>query len=311
MKGRARLELVVLAMLWGGSFLFMRLAAPDFGASALAALRVAVASGVLLPLLLLTQPRALAACRGHWGALTVVGLLNSALPFVCYSYAAQSISGGLAAIFNATTPLWGALVAWLWFRERLDGQRLLGLALGFAGVLGLAWDKASFKAGAQDTGLAVLACLAATLMYGVAANATRRWLTGVPALALATGSQLVATLVLALPAALAWPAQPASATAWGAALALGVLSTGIAYVMYFRLIAQVGPANATTVTYLVPLFAMLWGGLVLHEAVTPSMLGGGVVILLGTSLATGWWRPLGPARKAGAAGDQPKAGDTA
>jgi drug/metabolite transporter (DMT)-like permease len=311
MKGRDRLELALLAALWGGSFLFMRLAAPAFGASALAAVRVAVASAVLLPLLLLTQPGWREGSRGRWGALVVVGLLNSALPFVCYSFAAQSISAGLASIFNATTPLWGALVAWIWFRERLDAQRLMGLALGFAGVLGLAWDKASFKAGAQDTGLAVLACLAATLMYGVAANATRRWLTGVPALALATGRQLVATLALALPAALAWPAQPASATAWGAALALGVLSTGIAYVMYFRLIAQVGPANATTVTYLVPLFAMLWGGLVLHEAVTPSMLGGGVVILLGTSLATGWWRPLGPPRKADVAGDQPKAGDTA
>lgn len=297
MKGRDRLELIVLAALWGGSFLFMRLAAPAFGASPLAAVRVAVASAVLLPLLLLTQPKALAACRGRWAALAVVGLLNSALPFVCYSFAAQSISGGLAAIFNATTPLWGALVAWLWFRERMDAQRMLGLALGFAGVLGLAWDKASFKAGAQDTGLAVLACLAATLMYGVAANATRRWLTGVPALALATGSQMLATIALAVPATLAWPAQPASATAWGAALALGVLSTAVAYVMYFRLIAQVGPANATTVTYLVPLFAMLWGGLVLHEAVTPSMLAGGVVILLGTSLATGWWRPLGAARR--------------
>ena len=297
MKGRDRLELLLLAAVWGGSFLFMRVAAPACGASALSCVRVAVASVVLLPLLQWMQPGALAACRGRWGALTVVGLLNSALPFVCFSFAAQYLSGGLAAIFNATTPLWGALVARLWLGERLDGSRLLGLALGFAGVLGLAWDKASFKAGAQDTGLAVLACLAATLMYGIAANATRRWLTGVPALALATGSQMLATLALALPAALAWPAQPVGATAWGAALALGVLSTGVAYVMYFRLIAQVGPANATTVTYLVPLFAMLWGGLVLHEAVTPSMLAGGVVILLGTSLATGWWRPLGPVKK--------------
>jgi drug/metabolite transporter (DMT)-like permease len=298
MKGRDRLELVLLAALWGGSFLFMRLAAPAFGASALAALRVAVASAVLLPLLLFTQPRAVAGCRGHWGALAAVGLLNSALPFLCYSYAAQSISAGLASIFNATTPLWGALVARLWLGERLGAQRLLGLALGFAGVLGLAWDKASFKAGASGTGWAVLACLAATLMYGIAANATKRWLTGVPALALATGSQIVATLALALPAALAWPAQPIGATAWIAALALGVLSTGVAYVLYFRLIARVGPANATTVTYLIPLFAVLWGALALQEAVTLSMLAGGAVILLGTSLATGWWRPLGAAREA-------------
>ena len=297
MRGRDRLELIVLAALWGGSFLFMRLAAPAFGASALAALRVAVASAVLLPLLLFTLPRPMAACSGRWRALTVVGLLNSALPFLCYSYAAQSISAGLASIFNATTPLWGALVAWLWLGERLDAQRLLGLALGFAGVLGLAWDKASFKGGAADTGLAVLACLAATLMYGIAANATRRWLTGVPALALATGSQGLAALALALPAALAWPAQPPELGAWIAALALGVLSTGVAYVLYFRLIARVGPARATTVTYLIPLFAVLWGFLALREPLTLSMLLGGAVILLGTSLATGWWRPFGTAMK--------------
>lgn len=298
MKGRDRLELLLLAAVWGGSFLFMRVAAPAFGASPLSAVRVAVASAVLLPLLQWMQPGALAACRGRWGALAVVGLLNSALPFVCFSFAAQYLSGGLAAIFNATTPLWGALVARLWLGERLDASRLLGLALGFAGVLGLAWDKAGLKSGAPGAGtaLAVLACLAAPLMYGVAANATRRWLTGMPALALATGSQLVATLALAPAAALAWPAQPPGALDWAAALALGVLCTGVAYVMYFGLIARVGPARATTVTYLVPMFAMLWGGLALGEQVTPSMLGGGAVILLGTSLATGWWRPFGAAR---------------
>lgn len=289
MKARDRIDLLLLAALWGGSFLFMRVAAPAFGALPLAAVRVVVATLVLLPLLL--RPGAREACRGRWGAIAVVGLLNSALPFALYSFATQHITAGLASIFNATTPLWGALVAWLWLQVKPDRLRMAGLGIGFAGVLGLAAHKAGLRDGSDAAALAVAACLAATLMYGIAASATRKWLDGVPALPLAAGSQLVAALMLVPPAALTWPAQPVPALAWGAAVLLGVLSTGIAYVLYFRLIASAGPAQAMSVTYLVPLFAMLWGALLLGEPVTGSMLAGGAVILLGTSLATGWWVP--------------------
>lgn len=295
MTGRDRLELVALAALWGGSFLFMRLAAPAFGATPLAAVRVAVAAAMLLPLLLLRQPQALAACRRHWRGLVAVALLNSALPFVCYSFAARSLTAGMASIFNATTPLWGAAVAWVWLGQRLNGQRLTGLGLGFVGVLGLAWEQAGFKGGGSGAALAVGACLLATLMYGIAANATRRWLAEVPALGLAAGSMVVSAAAL-VPAALHdWPAQPPGAPAWAAALGLGVLSTGAAYVLYFRLIARVGATNAMTVTYLIPAFAVLWGAMALGEGLTLSMLGGGAVILAGTALATGWWQPFGPA----------------
>lgn len=289
MRPRDLFELLLLAALWGASFLFMRLGAGEFGPVALAAVRVGVASLALLPLALAAGQGA--ALRQHWRAIAVVGISNSALPFLAYSFAALSITAGLASVFNATTPLWGALIAWLWLRDRLTPWRVVGLVIGFAGVLWLAWDKASFKPGAQQTGWAVLACLGATLLYGWSASFTKRRLTGVPPLAVATGSQCAAAVTLLPLALLAWPMQPISGTAWIAAVLLALLSTALAYLLYFRLIAHVGPANAIAVTFLIPVFAVLWGGVFLHEAVSAVMLAGCAVILLGTSLATGFWSP--------------------
>ena len=191
-------EFVLLAALWGASFMFMLLGATEFGPWATAGARVALAALLLLPLL--WRSGHIGALRRHAGALMVSGLLSSAIPFALYSYAVLSISTGLSAILNATAPLFGALVAWLWLKDRPDRDRLLGLALGFAGVALLSWEKASFKAG--GTGWAVLACLGATLCYGIAANHAKRYLTGVPPLANATGSQIGAAAGLAVPTVL-------------------------------------------------------------------------------------------------------------
>lgn len=289
MKQRDLFELLLLAALWGASFLFMRLGAADFGPLALAALRVSIAAAVLLPLLLWRAEWAV--LRRHWKPIAAVGIVNSALPFLAFAYAALSINAGLASIFNATSPLWAAVIAWAWLGDRLTPSRVAGLAIGFAGVLWLAWNKASFKPGAEALGFAVLACLGATLLYGFGASMSKRWLTGVPPMAVATGSQLAATVLLLPLGMMAWPAQPAPALAWIAVVMLGVFCTGLAYLLYFRLIAHVGPANAIAVTFLIPLFAVLWGGLFLGERLTPTMLGGGALILLGTSLATGFWAP--------------------
>ena len=276
-------ELFVLAALWGGSFLFMRLGAAEFGPVALAAGRVIGATLCLLPLL---QWRGqMGVLRTHWRPIFVVGVTNSALPFLCFSYAALSITAGLSSIFNAATPLFGAVIAWLWLKDRLTPSRILGLCVGFAGVLWLAWDKASFKPG--GSGWAVVACLAATLLYGISANYTKKRLAGVAPLAVATGSQLSAALVLALPAAWWWPSTAPSPSAWLTATALAVLCTAVAYVLYFRLIAHIGPANAIAVTFLIPVFAVLWGRLFLAEGITTAMFFGCMAILLGTGLATG------------------------
>ena len=283
-------ELFALAALWGASFLFMRMGAAEFGPVALSAVRVAGAALLLLPLLVWRGQ--LSALRAHWRPLLIVGITNSALPFLCFAYAALSLTAGLSSIFNASSPLFGAVIAWLWLNDRLTAARALGLLIGFAGVLWLAWGTADFKPG--GTGWALIACLAGPLCYGGSANFAKRHLGGVPPLAVAAGSQLSAALVLAVPAVLWWPANAPSASMWAAAALLALLCTGVAYLLYFRLIANVGPANAIAVTFLIPGFAVLWGWLLLGERLTLAMLVGCGVILIGTALATGRLKP--PAR---------------
>lgn len=287
MKPADVLELCLLAALWGGSFLFMRLGAGEFGPVALAGLRVLGATLFLLPLL--AARRQLGVLRAHWRDIFLVGLANSALPFLAYSYAALAITAGLSSIFNATTPLWGALIAWLWLKDRLTPSRVLGLLIGFGGVLWLAWDKASFKPGADgtSTGWAIVACLGATLLYGWSASFTKKRLTGVAPLAVATGSQVSAALVLTLPMLWFWPTQAPSATAWLAVGLLALACTGVAYVLFFRLIARIGPSNTIAVTFLIPAFAVLWGWIFLAEGITTAMVIGCAVILVGTALTTG------------------------
>jgi drug/metabolite transporter (DMT)-like permease len=292
MKPRDLAELLLLAALWGASFLFLRMGAGEFGPATLAGLRVAGAALVLLPLLY-WNAAGLAALRSHWRPIAVVGLTNSALPFLAFGYAVLTIPAGLASIFNAAAPLFGAAIAWGWLGERPGPIRLLGLAIGFAGVAGLAVAKARHgvsgagDAAALATGLAIAACIAATVSYGFAANYTRRRLAGVPPLAVAAGSQATAALWLAVPMLWWWPAQVPSPTAWGALALLAVVCTGFAYLLYFRLIAHVGAGNAIAVTFLIPGFAVGWGALVLGERITTEMVIGCAVILAGTALATG------------------------
>ena len=280
-------DFVALGAIWGSSFLFMRLAVVEFGALPTAAARVTIAAAFLVPLMLWKGHAR--AFRQHWRAVCLVGIVNSAIPFVLFSFALLAITTGLSAILNATVPLFGALVAWLWLKDRPAGARILGLVIGFAGVAMLAWDKASSRAdaGGIAPAWAVLACLLATVCYAIAASATKRYLTGLPPLVTATGSQVGAAAGLALPAAWLWPQQLPGTQAWLALLVVGVLCTGVAYVLYFRLIEQAGPARALAVTFLVPVFAILYGALFLREQVTPWMLVCGLVTVCGTALSTG------------------------
>ncbi|MDB5861170.1 MAG: protein of unknown function transrane, partial [Ramlibacter sp.] len=176
-----------------------------------------------------------------------------------------------------------------WLKDRPTGSRVLGLAIGFLGVAMLAWDKASFQPGASGIApaWAVLACLLATVSYGIAACATKRYLSGIPPLVNAAGSQLGATLALALPALWMAPHQMPGTRAWLAVLAVGVLCTGVAYILYFRLIENTGPARAVTVTFALPVFAVIYGAIFLDERVTSWMVGCGLVIVCGTALASG------------------------
>lgn len=283
MRRRDLADLVLLAALWGASFLFTRIAVPAFGPFALVEVRVAIGAAMLL--LLLAWRADLADVRKHAGNFLLLGAVNTAIPFSLFAYAQLTITAGLASILNATAPLFTALVAWVWLRERLTPMQWLGMAIGLAGVVWLSANKAGL--GGSSGAWAIGAAAVASLSYGVSASLVKRRFTGVRPLAVAAGSQSGAAALL-LPFAVAfWPERPVGAVDWAAAIALGVLCTGLAYILYFRLIARVGPASAMTVTFLIPAFAMLWGALVLGEAVTAAMLAGCAVILAGTALATG------------------------
>ena len=287
-------DFVLLAAVWGASFLFMHLGAVEFGVLPTAAVRVAIATLFLLPLVWLRG--LLPELKKHWRRTFLIGMLNSGIPFVLISFALLHISTGLSSILNATVPMFGALVAWAWLKDKPTASRLLGLAIGFAGVAMLAWRAAgptgpglAFKPDASGTapGWAVLACLLACLCYGISASYTKRYLSGLPPLVTAAGSQIGATLGLALPALWLWPARMPGPTAWLALLAVGVLCTGLAYILFFRLIEHAGPQRALSVTFLVPVFAVLYGVLFLGEVVTSWMLLCAAVIVCGTSLSTG------------------------
>lgn len=278
---------MLLGALWGASFPFMRVAAPELSPLPLIELRLGLAALVLLPIVAMRT--GLPAFKPVWRPVAFVGVANSMLPFCLFAFAALHLTSGMLAILNATAPLWTAIIAWAWLREKLTSWRVAGLVVGFLGVALLMGDRAAMK---TDMAVwAMLACLAAALCYGVAGNYTRRRLTGVDPLLVAAGSQAAAALVL-LPFALAaWPATAVSARAWMATLALALASTALAYALYFRLIARLGISRAITVTYLIPAFGMLWGNLFLAEPFTAPMLGGCAVILVGIALATGM---LGP-----------------
>jgi drug/metabolite transporter (DMT)-like permease len=286
-KSRDAVDLLLLAAIWGASFLFIRIAAPEFGPVALVEVRMAVGAAFLLPLLALRG--GVASLRGHARTLLLMGAINSAAPFVLVTYALLELTAAFTSLLNATVPMWAALIAAIWLREQVRASQWLGLAVGAAGVTVLVGDKLTLGPGGAQwpQTLATGAALLGMFFYGLSANVSKRLLTGVPPLATATGSQIAAALLL-LPFTLAaWPAQPPGAGAWTAAIVLGVLCTGIAYLLFFRLIERIGPMRAANVTYLIPLFATLWSTTLLGEPLTLRLVIGGLVVLAGTALALG------------------------
>ncbi|MFL5574607.1 MAG: DMT family transporter [Gemmatimonadaceae bacterium] len=275
MRPKDLAAIFVLAAVWGGSFLFIRVAAPALGPFPLAAGRVGLAA-----LVLWVGMRALGhrpALRGNARKLLVLGALNAAVPFSLIAAAELHLTASLAAMLNATVPLWGTLFGAIWLGERVTPRRVAGLALGVVGVgVLVGWSPVGTT---RETVLSVAATLVATCGYALAGVYTKRQLAGVPGPTLALGQQLGAAAWLAVPALWQLPhAHPTRAAAL-ALLALVVLSTVVAYLLYFHLIAAVGPTRTTTVTYLLPLFGTLWGALFLGEPLTAGMLAGLALIL--------------------------------
>ncbi|HEV3240627.1 MAG TPA: DMT family transporter [Casimicrobiaceae bacterium] len=281
MHSRDVARLLLLAGLWGGSFAFMRVAAPAMGPVWLAFSRVALAFIALLALAL--ARRAVPPFLAHWRDYVVIGTVNSALPFALFCFAEQYIEASTAAILNATSPFFATAVAALWLKEALSLRKLGAMALGLAGVVLLVgWSEQALSGMRLP---ATLACLGAALCYGVASVYAKRRMATVPSSAVALYSQLTAAAVLAPGLLFAPVPGPLTPLVVGNTLALALASTALAYLLYFRLIATIGPARALTVTFLIPVFGVLWGVLFLDEAVTVNTLSGCALILAGTAVA--------------------------
>ncbi|KRG67907.1 DMT family transporter [Pseudoxanthomonas dokdonensis] len=269
---RTPLELLLLGAIWGSSFLFMRIAAPEFGAAALVEIRLALGALVLLPFLWLQRAHF---HRRMWPKLAVIGVINSAVPFLLFAWAAQRAPAAIGAICNAMTVLFAALVAFLFFGEKIGIRKSIALLIGFAGVVVLATSKAD----GLSLGPAVLAGASAALLYGIGVNLVRRHLAGIPPAAAAAATLSCAAL-LVLPLALShWPQHAITPLAWGSALAIGVICTGYAFLVFYQLIHRIGAPRAATVTYLVPVFGAAFAWALLGEPVTPVMLLAGAMIL--------------------------------
>jgi len=266
------LELLALGVIWGASFLFMRVAARDFGPLALVEVRLALGALVLMPFLWRDRARF---PRRLWPKLALIGAINSGIPFLLFAWGAERAPAAIGAICNATTVLFAALVAFLFFGEKIGTRRALALLIGFAGVVVLATGKSSGGGNA----LAVAAGTLAALLYGIGANLVRRRLGDLPPAATAAATLSMAAVLLLPFAATHWPSQPVPALSWWSAIALGVVCTGLAFLLYYRLIQRIGAPRAATVTYLVPLFGAAWAWLLLGEALTMPMLVAGAMIL--------------------------------
>ena len=275
---RTPVELTLLGAVWGGSFLFMRVAAADFGPFALVDVRLALGALILLPFLWRDRARF---TPGVWLRIAGIATINSVLPFVLFAWGAERAPAGIGAITNAMTVMFAALVAFLFYGEHIGPRRWIGLVAGFVGVTILA---SGHIAGAS-VGAAALAGTAAALCYGLGINFVRHHLSGFPAAAIAAANLATGAVLLAPFAIYTWPQHPIPATSWLSAVLLGVLCTGIAFVFYYRLIARIGAPRTATVTYLIPLFGVIWAWLLLGESVTLSMVLAGVLILAGVGLS--------------------------
>lgn len=275
------LYLLVLAAIWGASFLFMRIIAPEIGTLPTAFFRVSIAAAGLLVILALLRVRW--DFQGKFKTVLLLGVINSGIPATMYSVAAQVLPAGYSAIFNATTPLMGVLIGGLFFHERLTPSKIAGVCLGLFGVGIL--TRAGPVAFDLELLMGALACLLATTCYGFAGFLARRWLDqqgGLDSRLSALGSMLGATLFL-----LPWfgwnaishpPASWGGWNVWLSLLSLGLLCTAFAYILYFRLLTSIGPVKSMTVTFMIPPFGVLWGALLLDEPLSMAHLYGGMLI---------------------------------
>lgn len=291
------LELVLLAAIWGASFLFMRIASPAFGAENMAALRVVIAGITLLPVFALTAKKYLAPMPKDVKSQTIINLTlvsvgNSIIPFFLFAYATLTLEAGLTSVVNATTPLWGAFFGVILFGARLNKLGWLGLVIGLIGVVILTAHKLFDGQISNNTNdlLAIAAVIGATGLYGIASNYSKHSLSSIPSLLVASGTMVIGALIV-IPILMlntSWTfLLSIELLPWLSLMGLGAICTGFAYLIFYRLVEQTSATTAMSVTYLIPMFGVFFGWIFLNEPIYINMFFGGVLILFGVMLTTG------------------------
>ncbi|CAK1763420.1 Drug/metabolite transporter (DMT)-like permease [Vibrio crassostreae] len=276
------LKLIMLAAIWGGSFLFMRIAANPLGPAVLIEARVLCAAVTLL-LVSFYLKRKLS-FNAHAKHFFILGLFNTALPFLFFAYAAQTLNASTLAILNSTAPIWAAIIGAIWTKTTLEARVLLGLGIGVTGVgVLVGWDAMNIG---QEAILPIFAAVMAAFSYGIASNYTKQ-APKVEAFNNAHGSMWAAVLIV-LPFVFFMPMQEApNLTITMSVILLGAVCTGLAYLLYFNLINELGAPSALSVTFLIPVFGILWGNLFLDEAIGINTVVGSILVITGTMLVTG------------------------
>jgi len=287
MSRRDLIIFISLSFMWSLSFIFYRVGVPEFGSMSFASLRV-VFAGVTMLAFVAFNPSHLIAVRQHWKLLTVVGLISTAIPFVLFSYAAQAVNAGVLAVLNAAVPMMSGFIASTFFNDKLSKKQTLGLFIGIVGVVILMSESlfggtaTELSSGLLPMGYALLGCVG----YAVGANVTKNYLQDTSPVAITIGAMLIASVVMLPVAIYEFPyGQSISVKAWVSVVCIGVFSTAIAFIFINELIKSIGPMRATSITLVIPIFAIIFGYILLGEALDMHAIIGSAVILIGTYLS--------------------------
>lgn len=287
MTNRDLIIFITLSFMWSLSFIFYRIGVPEFGSLAFASLRVVLAGLTMLVFVLLKKKNR-EGIRENWKALTLVGLFSAAIPFVLFSLSARSVNAGVLSVLNASVPMMSGFIASTFFKDRLSKRQILGLVIGVIGVIILMSENlfgeqsATSGSGLLPMGYALLACVG----YAVGANITKNYLDNVSPVAITAGSLIIASVIMLPVAFYQFPyGKSISLKAWVSVICIGIFSTAIALIFMNQLIKSIGPMRATSITLVIPIFAIILGYLLLGEALDTPAIIGSVVILFGTYLS--------------------------
>lgn len=288
MSRRDLIIFITLSFMWSISFVFYRVGVPEFGSLAFASLRV-IFAGLTMVIFLIVSSKDRAGIKERWKILTIVGLFSAAIPFILFSFSAQTVNAGVLAVMNAAVPMMSGFIASTFFNERLTKKQIVGLIIGVIGVVILMSESLFNESGSSDLSSNLLPmgyALLGAVGYAVGANITRNYLEDISPVAITAGSLIIASLVMLPVAAYNFPyGASISIKAWVSVTCIGVFSTAIALVFMNQLIKSIGPMRATSITLVIPIFAIILGYLLLDEALDIGAIIGSIVILVGTYLS--------------------------